>query len=35
MIHILLKCILWCESLSDLNAQSDFDKNVVRKNVVK
>ena len=35
MIHILLKYILWCEFLSDLDAQSDFDKKIVRKNVVK
>ena len=26
MIHILLKYILWCEFLSNLDAQSDFDK---------
>ena len=35
MIDILLKYILLYEFLSDLDAQSDFDKNVVRKNVVK
>ena len=35
MIAILLKYILWHEFLNDLDAQSDFDKNVVRKNVVK
>ena len=35
MIDILLKCILWYEFLSDLDAQSDFNKNFVRKNVVK
>ena len=35
MIHILIKYILWFEFLSDLDAQSDFDKKFVRKNVVK
>ena len=35
IIHILLKYILWCEILSNLDAQSDFDKKFVRKNVVK
>ena len=35
MIHILLKYIIWCKFLSDLDAQSDFNKNFVRKNVVK
>ena len=35
MIHIFLKYILWCEFLSDLDAQSDSDKTFVRKNVVK
>ena len=35
MIHILLKYILWCNFLGDLDAQSDFDKKFVRKNVVK
>ena len=34
-IYILLKYILWYEFLTDLDAQSDFDKNFVRKNVVK
>ena len=34
-IHILLKYILWYEFLSDLDAQKDFDKKFVRKNVVK
>ena len=35
IIHILLKCILWCEFLSDLNAQSDFDNNFVPQKPVK
>ena len=35
MIHILLKYILWCDFLNDWDAQSDFDKKIVRKNVVK
>ena len=35
MIVILLKYILWHEFLNDLDAQSDFDKNFVIKNVVK
>ena len=35
MIDILLKYIVWYEFLNDLDAQSDFDKNFVRKNVVK
>ena len=35
MIHILLKYILWCDFLSDLDVQSDFDKKFIRKNVVK
>ena len=35
MIHILLKYILWCEFLSDLDVQSDFDKNFVTKKQVK
>ena len=35
MIHILHKYILQCEFLSDLDAQSDFDKNLSEKNVVK
>ena len=35
MIHILLKYILWHELLNDLDAQSDFDKNVVTKKLVK
>ena len=35
MIDILLKYILWYESLNDLDAKSDFDKNFVIKNPVK
>ena len=35
MIDILLKHILWYEFLRDLDAQSDFEKKFVRKNVVK
>ena len=35
MIDILLKYILWYDFLSDLDAHSDFDKKIVRKNVVK
>ena len=35
MIDILLKYILWYESLNDLDAQSDFDKNIVTKKPVK
>ena len=35
MIDIFLKYILWYESLNDLDAQSDFDKNFVIKNPVK
>ena len=35
MSHILLKYILWCEFLSDLDAQADFDKNTVTKKLVK
>ena len=35
MIHILLKYILWCKFLNDLDAQSDFDKNFVAKKLVK
>ena len=35
MIDILLKCILCYEYFNDLDAQSDFDKNVVTKKPVK
>ena len=35
MIDILLKYTLWHESLNDLDAQSDFDKNFVTKKLVK
>ena len=35
MIDILLKYILWYEFLNDLDAQSDYDKNVVTKKPVK
>ena len=35
MIDILLKYILWCDSLNDLDAQSDFHKNIVTKKPVK
>ena len=35
MIDILLKYIVWYESLNDLDAQSDFVKKNVRKKVVK
>ena len=31
MIDILLKYILWYEFWNDLDAQSDFDKNFVKK----
>ena len=31
MIDILLKYILWYEFLNDLDAQSDFDRNVTKK----
>ena len=31
MIDILLKYILWYEFLNNLDAQSDFDKNIVTK----
>ena len=32
MIDILLKYILWYEISNDLDAQSDFDKNLSQKN---
>ena len=35
LIHILLKYIHWYEFLSDLDAQSDFDKKIVTKKPVK
>ena len=35
MIDILLKYILWYEFLSNLDAQSDSDKKIVTKKVVK
>ena len=35
MIDLLLKYILWHEFFSDLDAQSDFDKNFVTKKLVK
>ena len=35
MIDILLKYILWYEFLNNLDAQSDFDKNIVTKRLVK
>ena len=35
MIDTLLKYILGHEFLNDLDAQSDFDKNVITKKVVK
>ena len=35
MIDILLKYILWYDFLNDLDAQIDFDKNVVTKKPVK
>ena len=35
MIDILLKYILWYEFLNDLDSQSEFDKNIVTKKVVK
>ena len=35
MIDILLKYILWCEFLNDLDAQRDFDKNFVTNKLVK
>ena len=35
MIDILLKCILWYEFLNDLDAQSDFNKKIVTKKLVK
>ena len=31
MINILLKCILWYDFLNNLDAQSNFDKNLVTK----
>ena len=35
MINILLKCIILHEILNDLDAQSDFDKKIVTKKLVK
>ena len=35
MIDILLKCILWYEFLSDLDAQCDFNKKIVTEKPVK
>ena len=35
MINILLKYILWYEFLNDLDAQTDFDKKIVTKKLVK
>ena len=35
MIDILLKYIVQCEFLNDLDAQSDFDKRIVTKKLVK
>ena len=35
MIDILLKYTPWHEFLNDLDAQSDFDKNIVTKKLVK
>ena len=35
MIDILLKYILWYEFLNDLDSQSNFDKNLVTKKLVK
>ena len=35
IIDILLKYILWYQSINDLDAQSDFDKNFVTKKLVK
>ena len=35
MIDILLKYILWCDFLNDLDAQSDFHKKIVTKKPVK
>ena len=35
MIDILLKYTLWHEFLNDLYAQSDFDKNIATKKLVK
>ena len=35
MIDILLKYILWYESLNDLDAKHDFDKKFVTKKPVK
>ena len=35
VIDILLKYTLWREFLNDLDAQSDFDKNIVTKKLVK
>ena len=35
MIDILLQYILWYESLNDLDAQRDFDKDFVTKKLVK
>ena len=31
MVDILLKYILWYEFLNDLDAQSDFEKNICHK----
>ena len=35
MIDILLKYILWYECSNDLDAQTDFDKNIVTRKPVK
>ena len=35
MIDILLKYIFWHDFLNDLDVQSDFDKNIVTKKLVK
>ena len=35
MIAILLKYILWYDFLNDLDTQSDFDRNLVTKKLVK
>ena len=35
LIDTLLKYILWCAFLNDLDAQSDFDKKIVTKKPVK
>ena len=35
MINILLKCIILFEILNDLDAQSDYDKKIVTKKLVK